>query len=363
MFNNWKNGVLVDKESRFKTIAGLVLGSQLVLALSGAYMFSHSFTSQYLSVSTLAGVYAVFGLATAISASIPKALNLVHSNFSSILLSIYMLNRIGGDMNEVLPYLVMILPFLVDGAFSVVAVYTAFIMDFSKNLKEELLDGPSTEERKFLPILFDRLEKYLYTKTDKEFMPELCNESFKNKAFTLQGQHIALQITSILVIFAELYFSILSAAHSSIAPVFSVFVAIYAAFSLYSFFGIENHKSVLMSQSYIVSLKLAAVALGYLFESIRNGGIQFELSFILMTVVLVFDALLGYSLIVNRDDFSRETKNYQAAGSMKLSLISDNWKNQQFRNSSTTEKISAFAIVSFEMIFALSAFFTFGGVQ
>jgi len=43
MFNNWKNGVLVDKESRFKTLAGLVLGSELVLSVSGAYVFSHSY--------------------------------------------------------------------------------------------------------------------------------------------------------------------------------------------------------------------------------------------------------------------------------------------------------------------------------
>lgn len=83
-----------------------------------------------------------------------------------------------------------------------------------------------------------------------------------------------------------------------------------------------------MSQSYAVGLKFAAISLGYLFESIVNGGVTFELSFILMTAVLVFDALLGYSLIVNRDDFSNETKNYQAAGSFKMSLISDNWKNQ-----------------------------------
>lgn len=100
-----------------------------------------------------------------------------------------MLLRIGGDMNETTPYMMMTLPFLVDGLFSVFAVYTAFVMDFSKNLKEELIEGASANnvERKYLPILFDRVERYLYTKTDKEFMPELCNESYKNKAFKLEG--------------------------------------------------------------------------------------------------------------------------------------------------------------------------------
>lgn len=116
-----------------------------------------------------------------------------------------------------------------------------------------------------------------------------------------------------------------------------------------------------MSQSYAVGLKLAAVSLGYLFESFRNGGFRFEISFILMTAVLVFDALLGYSLIVSREDFSNEPKNYQVMNVKQLALASDNWKNQQFRNSNTSEKISAFTILSFEMIFALSAFFTFSG--
>jgi hypothetical protein len=233
-------------------------------------------------------------------------------------------------MNEAIPYLIMALPFLVDGVFSLFTAYTAFIMDFSKNLKEELIEGSTAQnvERKYLPILFERVERYVYSKTDREFMPELCNESFKNKAFRLEGQHIALQITSIIVIFAELYLSIMSAVHSELAPVLSVFVAMYALFSLYSFFGLKNEKFVLMSQSYAVTLKLAAVSLGYLFESFRNGGFSFEISFILMTTVLVFDALLGFALVASRDDFSNEPKNYQVMGTQKLAFVSDNWKNQ-----------------------------------
>lgn len=158
-----------------------------------------------------------------------------------------MLVKMTSDMNETIPYLVMALPFLVDGLFSISAVYTAFIMDFSENLKQELIEGGNTEQRKFLPILLERIERYVYNKTDSEFMPEFCNESFKNKVFFLEGSHIALQLTAILIVFAELYLSIMSAIHSEIAPVFSIFVAAYAAFSLYSFFGLPNSKMVLMS--------------------------------------------------------------------------------------------------------------------
>lgn len=48
----------------------------------------------------------------------------------------------------------------------------------------------------------------------------------------------------------------------------------------------------------------------------------------LMTTVLVFDALLGYSLIVSREDFSDAPKNYQVMNNKQLALASDNWKNQ-----------------------------------
>jgi hypothetical protein len=53
MFNNWKSGVLVDKESKFKTLAVVVLGSELVLATTGAYAFSQSHVRIYLACKIL----------------------------------------------------------------------------------------------------------------------------------------------------------------------------------------------------------------------------------------------------------------------------------------------------------------------
>jgi len=58
-------------------------------------------------------------------------------------------------MNEAIPYLIMALPFLVDGVFSLFTAYTAFIMDFSKNLKEELIEG-STAQNVEIRLLQDR---------------------------------------------------------------------------------------------------------------------------------------------------------------------------------------------------------------
>lgn len=82
-----------------------------------------------------------------------------------------------------------------------------------------------------------------------------------------------------------------------------------------------------------------------------------------MTLVLTIDAFLGYSMIASRIEFSKETKNFQIMGQKTLAFASDNWKSNLFRTNNVSEKVSAFVILSFEVVFALSAFFTFSGLQ
>jgi hypothetical protein len=269
--------------------------------------------------------------------------------------------RLSGESQLTGLFLAVAAPFFVDAVFSLLATYAAFVMDFSQNLKQELIEGATFEERKFLPILSKRFEEYVYAKTDEQFAPELCNESFKNKAF--EGRHLSLQLTSVVLIFAQIYFSIMSAVHSTIAPVFSVFVTVYALTSLFCFFGLNSHKLVGMSQSTLISLKYAAIALGYLFETLRNGGFNYEISFFVMTALLVADALLGYSLLATRKDFSTEVRNYQAMETSTIGFFFDNWKTHQFRTIHKQQKILAFALVGFQMVFALSAFFTYSGLH
>jgi len=170
------------------------------------------------------------------------------------------------------------------------------------------------------------------------------------------------QLTSGILIFVELYLSIMSAVHSQIASVFSIFVAIQAVFALYSFFGLPNHRFVLISQSYFATLKVAAVALGYLFECVRNGVFN-EISFFLMTVVLTFDAFLGFALLVSRDDYKTEERCLKTMENVNKAFSSDNWKTHQFKGKNVSEKVSAFVVLSFEVIFALAALFTFSGLQ
>lgn len=43
--------------------------------------------------------------------------------------------KLNGDYNSSLPYVAMCAPFFLDAVFSILAIYSAFIMDFSENLK------------------------------------------------------------------------------------------------------------------------------------------------------------------------------------------------------------------------------------
>jgi hypothetical protein len=37
MLNNWKNGVLIDKERKFKALAAAVLGGEIICATAAVY--------------------------------------------------------------------------------------------------------------------------------------------------------------------------------------------------------------------------------------------------------------------------------------------------------------------------------------
>lgn len=117
------------------------------------------------------------------------------------------------------------------------------------------------------------------------FMEAFCTKSWKLNAFNLSGnENIKFQIISGVLIFAELYFSIMSAVESKIATLFSIFVVIHVLFTLFCYFGVMEIKAVEVFQSYFANMVFAAVAFGYLMTSVSNGqGIaQFGYSFLIM---------------------------------------------------------------------------------
>jgi len=193
-------------------------------------------------------------------------------------------------------------------------------------------------------------------------MPEFCNESYKTNVFVLNGDHIVLQLTAAIVTFVEFYVAILSAVHSNVAPVFSVLVAIYALISIYTFFGLKTNKFVNVVSSTFLSLKLSAVALGYLYASLNNG-FNNEISFMLMTIILLADGFLGYALLSTRSEFSKEVKNYRFMESGSMTFFFDNWKAQLFRSNEAVLKNFSFILTSVQGVLAFAAIFSFSGYQ
>jgi hypothetical protein len=75
-------------------------------------------------------------------------------------------------------------------------------------------------------------------------MPDFCNKTFKTNAFNIKEKSIETQVFGGFLIIAELYFELMSMVHSSIAPVFSFVIALYALISMYSYFGLKDHKII-----------------------------------------------------------------------------------------------------------------------
>lgn len=199
------------------------------------------------------------------------------------------------------------------------------------------------EESKLLPKVLASYEQYLYELTDPVFAPEFCNDSFKSNAFNLNGNtHFAIQILSVFISFAEFYFSVMGCVKSEIAPVLCGLIALYSVASMYTFFGLKENKIVNMSQSYFAATKLSALALGYFFDSLV-GGEAFSINFFIMTILISFDAFLGFALISDRVEFTQHQKESKVGA---LNFLSDNWKSQLFKTSQTFDKNAAYTLTT-----------------
>ena len=146
-------------------------------------------------------------------------------------------------------------------------------------------------------------------------------------------------MTSGILIFAQLYISIMCAVESDMAPIFSIFVSLYTLTSLYSYFGISTHFDAF--QSYFASTKLTLVAFGYAADfMIRSGSFNVGLSFFLMTLLLSFDTLYGLSIYLSQERFTQSNKQFSNR------IFSDNWKSNLFCSSLVTLKTAAIAVLA-----------------
>ncbi len=115
---------------------------------------------------------------------------------------------------------------------------------------------------------FGLIELWFYEAFDVRFMPAFCNESSKYGVFSLNPNNYAgKQILTLSLILVELFSAVMSASTTSIAPIMSIIISVYAALSLYCFFDMPSCKLVKMMQSYFVAFKLSALCLSSSFEA------------------------------------------------------------------------------------------------
>ena len=176
------------------------------------------------------------------------------------------------------------------------------------------------ESRRFLP---ESLQNFLDSAAETEFVQKFCQFSWKKDGFNFQNQ-LELQLVAGILIFAQIYLSILCTVRGLTAPVFSGFVALYALASLYAYFShIGEVSAINAAQSYCASVILALFSVVFLIQG------NFSLSFFVMTVLLCADAYKGVTQYVNRDNLE---EGFQLEGSYNSILMKSALKPTHVKN-------------------------------
>lgn len=128
-----------------------------------------------------------------------------------------------------------------------------------------------------------------------------------------------------ILIFGQIYFSLISVATTNIAPIISGIALFYAVTSLYSFFGLKTIKFIDLSQSYFASFKLSAILLGYFFDASLPISYYFEFNFAMMTLLITIDAYYGFYDLIRETRLKKESLKEESEG-----ILLDNWKTNLF---------------------------------
>ncbi len=128
-----------------------------------------------------------------------------------------------------------------------------------------------------------------------------------------------------ILIFGQIYFSLISVATTNIAPTISGIALFYAVTTLYSFFGLKTIKFIDFSQSYFASFKLSALLLGYFFDASLPISYYFEFNFAMMTLLITIDAYYGFYNLIRETRLKKESLKEESEG-----ILLDNWKTNLF---------------------------------
>lgn len=245
-------------------------------------------------------------------------------------------------------FALMMIPFAFDALIGLVFVYGNAKKSSSDYVCAEFVG--ETQERKVFPeaiqVQVDRL-------METEFYQQFCSQNWKKNAFNMTNA-LATQMMSGLLTFALIYTSIISAVESPIAPVLSLFVTFYALMSLYNYFGLNDHAFIDASASYFAAAKLGLITLGYTADSlIMTGAVDF--SFLLMTVILCFDAFQGVAVYLSQAQYISEKKIFNKKSSLSATFCMDNWKSNLFRAHEVALKTAAIVALTLQVTAAVSA--------
>lgn len=234
----------------------------------------------------------------------------------------------------------MAVPFALDAFFGLRKAY--------ENLQETQSEYVQVSE----PVENSNIVPESITSFVEKFEQVFCYQNWKNNVFNKKEALNAQMIGGLLII-ALIYTSIVCAVESSIAPVLSVFVALYAAMSIYNYFGLEENSFVNFSTSYFAVSKLALLALAYGSDSLLSSG-RIDLSYLVMTAVLCFDAFYGLSFYLSQPQFMTEKKTFNSKSSFSATFSMDNWKSNLFRSQNVSLKIGAIIALTLQFTVAMS---------
>jgi hypothetical protein len=148
---------------------------------------------------------------------------------------------LGLNFTSAIFFSIVALPFIADAFVGLAVTVHNVRTPILSQLKEELLvNGCSPVTLKEESILPEEVQSLLNVAGKTEFVEVFCHESWKKDAFNKENA-FELQISSGILIFCQIYISIMCAVESGMAPVFSIFVTLYALSSLYAYFRISDH--------------------------------------------------------------------------------------------------------------------------
>jgi hypothetical protein len=242
-------------------------------------------------------------------------------------------------------FTLMLIPFAMDAIVGLALVYQE-----SKKVESEYVQvSEGAEETKLIPESIQaHVDRYMKSEFDQQF----CRQNWKKNAFN--SKDLNTQMIAGLMNLGMVYASIMCAIESSMAPILSLFVTFYGLCSIYNYFEFEENTIVNVSASYFAVSKLTLLALAASADRLISTG-SIDISFVVMSALLCFDAFYGLSVYLNQAQYTSEKKTFNSKSSFSATFFMDNWKTNLFRAQNISLKVAALFVLTLQITVAVSA--------